>query len=102
MNEEPDYAHLRFYIYTTDKIPMSIMSKETYDLCNSYEPMQYRPENWERFNDRQIKEYEWYEIRLKKNGCIHQIGKAAFLNHDDFLSKKSKIEEEDGFVRWVD
>lgn len=81
---------------------MSVMTKMNYDELNSYEPMQYRPEDWEKFHAKQLKEYAWFEKQLAAFGFIEQIGKIAVLNEQDFLDKKESIEAEEGFVRWFE
>lgn len=100
MKEEINHPHLRFYMVNVDKNPIKIMSRETYDELNSYEPMQYRPENWERFNKNQLEDFDFFERQLELDGHIPQVDKIAVLNHQDFLDKKSKIESGDGFVKW--
>lgn len=97
-----DIPHLRFYIKNQKEIPMSIMSRESYDELNSYEPMMYKPENWESFNKTQIKEFDCFNKQLIVDGYIPQVHKIAVLNHKDFLDKKDKIESEDGFVKWFE
>jgi hypothetical protein len=80
---------------------MKILSREYYDQLNSYEPMMYRPENWESFNKNQIKEMAWFKEVLQELGHIPQVQKISVLNHEDFLSKKYKVESEEGFVKWL-
>jgi hypothetical protein len=92
--------HLRFYLETIKEIPMSLMSRESYDELNSYEPMMYRPEKWESFHKHQILHMDYYNHQLETVGCINQVGKIAVLNNDDFLSRKGEVESKDGFVKW--
>lgn len=79
---------------------MSYMKKLEYDELHGYEPMMYRPENWEKFDKRQKEEFEFYKNQLKELGYVPQVEKIVVSNHEDFLSKKEGIEKEDGFVRW--
>lgn len=97
---ELNYPHLRFYMVNTKEIPMSIMSRETYDELNSYEPMMYRPQNWEKFHRNQIEKMEFFKNQLEETGYIPQVQKIAVFDQQDFFRKKVKIESEDGFVKW--
>jgi hypothetical protein len=92
--------HLRFYLKNRKEIPMKIISRDEYDELNSYEPMMYRPENWEKYDIHQLKDLEFFKNQLKELGYIPQVQKIAVLNREDFLNKKDKVESEDGFVKW--
>lgn len=84
---------------------MSLMSRESYDQANSYEPMGYKPERWEHFNNTQNKQFEYFENQLNQLnqlGYIPQVGRIAVTNNEDFLSRKGEIESKDGFVKWFD
>lgn len=93
--------HLKFFIEKTSKNPISIMSKAQYDELNSYEPMMYKPENWELFDRKQRETFENYQNDIEKNGYIKQINKIAVLNQEDFENKREKIESNEGFVEWL-
>ncbi|MDW0323525.1 MAG: hypothetical protein QN632_08710 [Nitrososphaeraceae archaeon] len=96
-----DQPHLRFYLYNTTEIPMKLLSKEDYMECSSYEPMVYRPENWDSFNEKQLEHYKYFEDELNRNGHLVQVGKIAVSNNQEFLERKHLIEEKDTFDRWI-
>jgi len=97
-----DFVHLRFFIKREIKNPCFIMSREDYDLANSYEPMQYRPEHWESFDKRQRKHFDEFERLLSEKGYFIQVGKFAVMNEQDFQDRKMTVEYEPGFIRWIE
>ena len=81
---------------------MQIKTRDEYDKLNSYEPMMYRPENWEQYNNNQEAAYAIYAEELNTQGFIRQIGKTPFLSYKDFLTKREKTESREGFTKWIE
>lgn len=77
------------------------MPRDTYDELNSYEPMMYRPSDWEQFNNRQLKDFDYFANQLEELGHIPQVEKIVVMNNEDYLIKKAKIESESDFIKWV-
>jgi len=97
-----NYAHLRFFLRKVTRNPFSILSREEYDELHGYELMQYRPENWEYFDKIQKARHANAELILQNVGFIEQVGKIAVLNDADFELRKLTVEDEPGFIRWIE
>lgn len=102
MNDRPKYPRLKFYLYKARTNQIHVISKETYDELNGYEPMQYRPENWESYDKNQKASYDSFQRGINAQGYLDQIHKIAVSSEEDFLKQKALIEKDPDFVKWYE
>lgn len=99
MNDK--YPKLIFYLRKIYKNPVTLITKDTYNILHSYESMQYKLDLWDNYNNHQLQQFDLFEKQLNENRSVVQVEKFAVENKRDEDETRTEIEKNVDFVRWL-